>query len=155
MLPLKVLIFGVPMYRPNVRAVISCPMSGPAGAGHGGCCGGPKGTLPQLVALELGWVASIDPHLPPPGKVTSWSSSSGSLLPDGHTQSLGGGCWGHSQFALHNLLCEILYELSELIIEVSKLSMEMIQYSFTWRSLLGRECAALHPLWLASNATPW
>ena len=52
------------MCRLDVRVVISCPMSGPAGAGHGSCWGGPGGTLPQLVALELGWVASMDPTFP-------------------------------------------------------------------------------------------
>ena len=92
-MPLKVLIFGVPMCRPKVRAVISCPMSGPASAGHGNCCGGPEGTLPPAGDSGTGVVCLSGPNLLPPGKVTSWSSSSGSLLPNGHTQSLGGGCW--------------------------------------------------------------
>ena len=69
---------------------MSCPISGPASAGHGDCCGGPEGTLPPAGELRTGVVHLSGPHLPPPGKVTSWSSSLGSLLPNGHTQSLGG-----------------------------------------------------------------
>ena len=94
MLPLKALVLGVPMCRPNVRAVISCPMSGPMGAGHVGCCSGPEGTLPPAGCSGTGVGCLNGPHLPPPGKVTSWSSSLGSLLSNGHTHSFGGGCWG-------------------------------------------------------------
>ena len=55
---------------------MSCPISGPASAEPGDGGDGPEGTLP------------------PPGKVTFWSSSSGTPLPNGHVHSLGGGCWG-------------------------------------------------------------
>ena len=82
------------MHRPEVRAVISHPMSVPAGAGHGDCCGHPEGTLPQAGVSGTGVVCLSGPHLSPPGKVTSWSSSLGSLLPDGCTQSIGGGLLG-------------------------------------------------------------
>ena len=96
MLPLKVLIFGVHKWRPNVRAVISCPISYPDGAGHGAHGGGPEGTLPPAdcsgSADGVGCLGGS--HLPPPGKVTSWSSSLGSLLPNGHTHSFGGGLLG-------------------------------------------------------------
>ena len=139
MSPLKVLIFWVPMCKPDVRAVISCPLSGPAGAGHGSCWGGPKGTLPPAGCSGTGVGCLNGPHLPPPGKVTSWSSSLGSLLPNGHTHSFGEGCWRHSHFALCYFLQKVLYELSELIvIEVTQLSIEMMWCSLTWRSLLGR-----------------
>ena len=68
MLPLKVLIFGVQMCRPDVRVVISCPMSGPASSGHGSCWGGPKGTLPPAGCSGTGVGCLDGPHLPPPGK---------------------------------------------------------------------------------------
>ena len=93
-LPLKVLIFGVPKCRPNVRVVINCPMSDPAGAGHGGLRVGPEGTLPPSGCSATGVGCLSGPHLPPPGKVTSWSSSLGSLLPNGHTHSFGRGLLG-------------------------------------------------------------
>ena len=64
MLPLKVFILGVLMCRPNVRVVINCPMSDPASAGHGGCWGGPEGTLPPAGCSEAEWVASVDPTFP-------------------------------------------------------------------------------------------
>ena len=86
-LPLKVLIFGVLICRPKVRAVMSCPISGPASAGQGDCCGGPEGTLPPAGEFRTGVVCLSGPHLPPPGKVTSWSSSLGSLLPNRYAQS--------------------------------------------------------------------
>ena len=57
---------------------MSCPISGPACAGHGDCCGGPEGTLPPAGELRTGVVCLSGPHLPPPGKVTSRSSSLGS-----------------------------------------------------------------------------
>ena len=76
MLPLKVLIFGVPFHRPDVRALMSCPISGPASVEPGDCSSGPEGTLP------------------PPGKVTSWSSSSDTPLPNRCAQSLRGGMLG-------------------------------------------------------------
>ena len=79
------------MHRPDVRAVINCPMSDPAGAGHGACWGGPEGNLPPAGCSAAGVSCLSGPHLPPPGKLTSWSSSLGSLLPDGHAHSLGGG----------------------------------------------------------------
>ena len=91
-MPLKVLILGVPMCRPDVRAVISCPMSGPASAGHGGCWGGLEGTLPPAGCSGTGVGCLDGPHLPPSGKVTSWSSFLGSVLPNWHTHSFGGGC---------------------------------------------------------------
>ena len=94
---MKVLIFGVPMCKPSVRAVISCPMSGPASAGHGSHWGGPEGTLPPAGDSGTGVGCLSGPHLPPPRKVTSWSSSLGSLLPNGHTQSLGVGVAGEVQ----------------------------------------------------------
>ena len=95
MLPLKVPLFlGCQCTDPDVRAVISCPISGPAGAGPGDCCSGPEGTLPPAGEFRTGVVCLSGPHLPPPGKVTSQSSSSGSLLPNGHAQSLGGGLLG-------------------------------------------------------------
>ena len=87
------------MHRPNVRAVISCPMSDPEGVGCGACRGGPEGTLPPAgCSGSPGGVGCLSgSHLPPPGKVTSWSSSLGSLLPDGHTHSFGGGLLGGVQ----------------------------------------------------------
>ena len=96
MSPLNVLILGVPMCRPDVRVVIKCPMYGPVGAGHGGHGGGPQGTLPPAGCSATQVACLSGPHLPPPGKVTSWSSSSGSQLPDGHAHSFGGGSWGCS-----------------------------------------------------------
>ena len=70
---LKVLIFGVPKHRPDVRVVISCPISDLDGAGHGTHGGGPEGTLPPAgcsgSASGVGCLSG--PHLPPPGKVTS------------------------------------------------------------------------------------
>ena len=98
MLPLKVFILGVPMHRPNVRVVINYPMSDPAGAGHGACWGGPEGTLPPAgcSAARVGCLSG--PHLPPPGKVNSWSSSLGSLLPNGHAHLLGGRLLGVHSF---------------------------------------------------------
>ena len=66
---------------------MSCPLSGPAGAGQGDCCGGPEGTLSPAGECGTGVVCLSGPDIPPPGKVTSWSSSLGSLLPDGHAQS--------------------------------------------------------------------
>ena len=68
MSPLKVLILGVPMHRPNVRVVINCPMSGPAGAGHGGHWGGPEGTLPPAGCSRKGMGYLNGPHFPPPSK---------------------------------------------------------------------------------------
>ena len=109
--------------------VISCPISDPDGAGHSTTRGGPEGTLsPAGLSGSAGGVGCLGgPHLPPPGKVTSWSSSSGSLLPDGHTHLIGGGLLGgHMYFALHNFL------------KVSKFCLEMMQCSPTWGSLLGR-----------------
>ena len=79
------------MHRPDVRVVINCPMSNPAGAGHGAYWGGPEETLPPAGCSAAGVGCLSGPHLPPPGKVTSWSSYSGSLLPDGHGHLLGGG----------------------------------------------------------------
>ena len=73
---------------------MSCPISGPAGAGQGDCCGGPEGTLTLDGECGTGVVCLSGPHLPPPGKVTSLSSSLGSLLPNGHAQSCGGGLLG-------------------------------------------------------------
>ena len=104
MLPLKVLIFGVPKHRPNVRVVISCPISNPDGAGHGTHGGGPEGTLPPvgLSGSTDGVCCLSGAHLPPPGKVTSWSSSLGSPLPNGCNHSFGGGHWGHMNFTLCN-----------------------------------------------------
>ena len=93
---LKVLILWVPKCRPNVRAIISCPISDPDGAGHGAHGNGPEGTLPPANHSGSGdGVGCLNgPHLLPPGKVTSWSSPSGSLLPNGHTHSFGGGLLG-------------------------------------------------------------
>ena len=100
MSPLKVLMFGVPKHRPDVRAVISCPISDPDGAGHGSHGGGPEGTLPP--ADHSGSADGVGclngPHLAPPGKVTSQSSSLGSLLPDRHTHSFGGKLLGAHLF---------------------------------------------------------
>ena len=86
-------------------AVISCPTSEPDGAGCGTCGGGPEGTPPPADCLGSGdGVGCLSgPHLPPPGKVTSWSSSSGFLLPDGHTHVFGGGLLG-----VH-LLCKVQF----------------------------------------------
>ena len=100
MSPLKVFILGVPMCRSNVGVVINCPMSDPAGAGHGACWGGPEGTLPPAgcSAARVGCLSG--PYLPLPRKVTSWSSSLSSLLPNGHAHSLGGGLLGGT-FILH------------------------------------------------------
>ena len=135
-LPLKVLILWVPMHRHDVRAVISCPMSGPASAGHGGHLGGPQGTIPPAGCSGTGVGFLSGPHLPPPGKVTSQSSSLGSLLPHGHAHSFGGGCWGAQLILLHYFLCKVLYKLSELmVIEVANLHLVMIQGSPTWGSL--------------------
>ena len=39
-------------------------------------------------------------HLPAPREVTSWSSSSGSLLPNGHTHLFGGGLLGMHLFCI-------------------------------------------------------
>ena len=52
-------------------AVISCPMSCPAGAGHGSHWGGPEGTLPPAGDSGTGVGCLSGPHLPPPAKVTS------------------------------------------------------------------------------------
>ena len=99
---LKVLIFGVTKHRPDVRAVISCSISDLDGAGHGTGGGGPGGTLPP--SNHSGSADGVGcfggPHLPPPGKVTSWSSSLGSLLPDGHTHSFRGGPLGVHVFCI-------------------------------------------------------
>ena len=78
-------------------------MSGPASAGHGGHGGGPEGTLPPAGCSATGVCCLSGPHLPPPGKVTSWSSSLGSQLPNGHTHLFGGGCWGAQ------LICTALF----------------------------------------------
>ena len=91
------------MCRPDVRVVINCPMSGPASAGHGGHWGGPEGTLPLAGCSGTGVGCLNGPHLPPPGKVTSWSSSLGSLLPDGHTHSFEGVAGGAQ------LICTALF----------------------------------------------
>ena len=66
---------------------MSCPISGPAGAGQGGCCGGPEGTPPPAGEHGTGVVCLSGPDLPPPGKVTSQSSSLGSPLLNRHAQS--------------------------------------------------------------------
>ena len=78
---------------PNV--VISCPTSEPDGAGHGTCGGGPEGThLPADCSGSGDGLGCLGgPHLPPPQKVTSSSSSLGFLLPNGCTHVFGGGCW--------------------------------------------------------------
>ena len=73
---------------------MSCPISGPASAGYSNCYHGPEGTLPPAGEFRTGVVCLSGLQLPPPGKVTSQSSSLGSLLPNGHTQSLGGGLLG-------------------------------------------------------------
>ena len=62
---LKVLIFGVPKCRPDVRAVISCPISDPDGAGHGTCRGGPEGTLPPAWSLWLYRWSGLPLWIPP------------------------------------------------------------------------------------------
>ena len=73
---------------------MSCPISGPAGAGQGGCCGGPEGTLPPAGEFRTGVVCLSGPHLPPPGKVTSshlpWTLYCPTDVPS-HEE---GGCWG-------------------------------------------------------------
>ena len=93
MSPLKVLIFGVPKHKPDARVVISCPTSEPDGAGCGTSGGGPEGTPPPVDHLgSRDGVGCLDgSHLPPPGKVTSWSSFLGFLLPNGHTHVFGVG----------------------------------------------------------------
>ena len=68
MSPLKVLILGVPICRPKVRAVMSCRISGPASAGQGDCCDGPEGTLPPAGECGTGVVCLSGPHLPPSWK---------------------------------------------------------------------------------------
>ena len=80
-------------------AFMSCPISGPASAEPGDCSSGPEGTLP------------------PPGKVTSWSSSSGTPLPNGCAQSLGGGLLGGAV----NLCCTISCKRSLTSCQSSKL----------------------------------
>ena len=92
------------MCRSDVRVVINCPMSDPASTGHGAHWGGPEGTLPPAgcSAARVGCLSG--PHLPSPGKVTSWSSSLGSLLPDGHAHLLGGAAGGCIHSALHDFL---------------------------------------------------
>ena len=71
-------------------------MSDPDGAGQGAHGDSPEGTVPPAgLSGSAGGVGCLSgPHLPSHGKVTSWSSSSGSLLPDGHTHLFGGGFLG-------------------------------------------------------------
>ena len=126
------------MCRPDVRVVISCPMSGPASAGHGGCWGGPEEPFLQLVALEQEWVASMDPTFP---LLERW--------PPGHSP-LALYCWWVYPFIWRGVaggtvnshcyfLRKVFHKLSELVvIEVTKLCLEMTQCSPTWGSLLGR-----------------
>ena len=121
--------------------MINCPISDLDGAGHGAYGGGPEGTLsPAGRSGSTGGVGCLGgPHLPPPGKVMSWSSSSGSLLPDGHTIHLEGDCWGHMYFVLHNFLHEVFHKLMQLMAsQDSKFCLEMMQCSPAWGSLLGR-----------------
>ena len=77
-------------------------MSDPDGAGLGAYRGGPEETLPPAgLSGSAGGVGCLSgPHLPPPGKVTSWSSSLGSLLPNGHTHFFGGGLLGAHVFCI-------------------------------------------------------
>ena len=141
MLPLKVLIFGVPKCRPNVRVVISCPISDLDGAGHGTCRGGPEGTLPPTdCSGSADGVGCLNgPYLPPPGKVTSQSSSSGSLLPNGHTHSFGGGLLGGT-FIPHCAISCVRSSMSW----CSSWSARSPS-SPTWGSLLGRCMWPLSP----------
>ena len=150
MLPLKVLIFGVPMHRPNVRVVISCPMSGPASAGHGGYCGGPKGTLPPAGCSGTGVGCLNGPHLPPPGKVTSWSSSSGSLLSDGCTHSFEGGLLGGAVNPHCTISCESPLWAVGAHCHWGHPAGHRDDAVFPHlEEFVGEECAALHPLMLA------
>ena len=89
----------------SARVVISCPTSEPDRAGCGTCGGGPERTPPPVDHSGSGdGVGCLSgPHLPPPGKVTSCSSSTGFLLPNGHTHVFGGGCWEAG------LLCKVQF----------------------------------------------
>ena len=69
------LIFGVPIRKPNVRALISWLISVPAGAGLTGFGCGPVGTHAAGAGFT-GCGGGPVGTLPPPVKVTSWSSSS-------------------------------------------------------------------------------
>ena len=92
-LPLKVLILGVPKWRPDVKVLIRHPMSALGWAGVWGQGDGPWGTHPPSGHMGAGDGDGClgQTHPPSPGKVTSWSSPLGSLLPAGFTQGFG---WG-------------------------------------------------------------
>ena len=86
------------MHRPNIRAVINCPMSDPAGAGHGACWGGPEGTLPPAGCSAARVVASVDPTFP---LLERWPPGHPPQAPYclmGIPICLGGGCWGAHSF---------------------------------------------------------
>ena len=94
-LPLKVFILGVPKHNPNAKVLIWHPTSGFARAGLKGWGGG-WGTHPQSghTGTGAGDGCLRETHLPPLGKVTSWSSPLGChslmVLP----KVLVTDCWG-------------------------------------------------------------
>ena len=94
--PLKVFILGVPKHNPEAKVLIRCPTSGFARAGLGGWGGGPQGTHPPYGCAGTGDGDGClgGTHPPPLGKVTSWSSPLGLLLPDGSPQGVGWGLLG-------------------------------------------------------------
>ena len=136
----KYLFWGCLCTDPNVRAVISCLMSGPAGAEHGGCWGSPEGTLPPGGCSGTGVGCLNGPHLPLPGKVTSWSSSfrlstAQWAYPFIWRGLLGGTVNSHCAISCKRsfMSCQ-----SSLSLRSTKLCLETMQCTLTWRSLLGR-----------------
>ena len=126
--------------------------SEPNGAGHGAYGDGPEGTTPPADCLGSGdGVGCLDgPHLPPPGKVTSWSSSLRFLLLNGHAHVFRGTARGHFYFAKCNLLSKIFHELTQLVVsKVSKFHLKTTWHSPALGSLL-RRCMWLSlPIWVA------
>ena len=146
-LPLKVLIFGVPICRPEVRAATSCPISGPASAGPGNSCGGPEGTFPQLVNLKLGWFASLDPTFPllerwPPShlpRVLNYPMDESS-----HEQ---GDCWGVQLIHTARSLERDLVQAVKAHYHQGLQAMCGDHMVFLCRDVIvGEECVVLHPL---------
>ena len=94
--PLKVFILGVPKHNPHAKVLIRHPTSGFARAGLGGWGGVPWGTHPPSGHTGTGGGDGCfgGTHLPPLGKVTSWSSPLRLPLPDGSPQGVGWGLLG-------------------------------------------------------------
>ena len=87
---------GVPKCKPNTSILMRCPTSGSAAAGLRGWGGGPRGTHPPpgCTGAGVGDGCPGGTHLPPLGKVTSWSSSLKLPLPEGLPQGAGWGLLG-------------------------------------------------------------